>query len=79
MEDHISHTSEYTQSLERRNRELELENRNLQKIADCIPGGIRVFIKEDGKIRCVSANQYFATMIGIEKEKLIGESFENIE
>jgi len=75
----ITATIDEKQRLAVRNQELETENKNLQRIADNIPGGIRVFKKENGTITCVSANQYYADMIGVAKEELIGESFGKLE
>jgi len=67
------------QQLAVRNEQLENENKNLQEIADNIPGGIRIFKKENGIITCVSANRYYADMIGVEKGRLIGETFDMLE
>ena len=75
----ITHTIDIQRRLSARNQELELENRRLQRIADNIPGGIRIFKKVNGVITCVSANQYYADMIGADKAQLIGEVFEELE
>jgi PAS domain S-box-containing protein len=74
----ITETIRAKELLADRNKELEAENRQLQQIADSIPGGIRIFKKENGVITCISANQYYADMIGADKEQLIGETFEHL-
>ena len=64
------------QLLLRRNRELASTIRDLQTTVDSIPGGIRVFRMDGHTTFCVNANQYYADMLGVRKEELIGESFE---
>ena len=71
----ITETINAKEALAQRNSQLTVENASLQTIADSIPGGIRVFQKTDRGIICVSANQYYADMMGVDKEALIGESF----
>ena len=59
--------------------ELEKRNLELQNMVDGIPGGIRVFKRVGDAIVCVSANQYYADMIGVDKQQLIGETFGHLE
>ena len=75
----ITNTITANHDLAVRNQQLEIENRNLQQISDNIPGGIRIFKRENDVITCISANQYYADMIGVAKEDLIGETIEKLE
>ncbi len=61
------------------NQQLELIIQDLQRTVDKIPGGIRIFQKKNGKIICLNANQYYADMLGVNKNDLIGESFNDVE
>lgn len=55
-------------------------NKELHLNIDAIPAGIRIFKKNaDGQILCVDANRYFAEMLGVEKQDLIGEPFSKVE
>ena len=75
----VTHEMSLRNDLILKNRELEASNQTLQKETDYIPGGIRIFRRTlNDKIICISANQYFADMIGVKKEDLIGETFEKI-
>ena len=49
-----------------------------KEIIDFIPTGISIYHRYNNKIKCIAANCYFADMIGVSKEKLIGEFFDSI-
>jgi len=72
----ITDTLDEQQRLITRNKELEGIVRTRQSTLDDIPGGVRVFKKWRGDIICVNANKYYADMIGVEKDSLIGETFD---